>query len=48
MGMTDSQFKAYLRLLINPLKRTLKLGMSVEAKESLEEILTILQESLED
>lgn len=51
MGMTDKQFAAYIRQLINRIKRVEKLIENTdceEAKSELRDILDDLQKSLED
>ena len=48
MGMTDSQFKAYIRLLMGHIEEAKDEADAEKAKEKLEKILKNLQSSLED
>lgn len=51
MGQTDKQFVGFLRMLIARMKKvveTLKAGNTNEALEFMQEIMTDLQNTLED
>ena len=48
MGMTDKQFKAYIRLLRNDVKEARDEKDEEKKKEKLDKILGDLQDSLED
>lgn len=48
MGQTDKQFGGFLRMLIARLKRALEADSLEDCKKALTEILTDLQNTLED
>lgn len=48
MGMTDSQFKSYIRFLLTALRDMLSEADPVKKKEKMDEILDNLQKTLED
>ncbi len=48
VGMTDLQFKAYLRAVIEDFEKVKKLGVSDEAKAEIEAIVARYQKSVEE
>lgn len=48
MGMTDKQFKSFIRFLIKDLKAVEKEENKDKQQEQLKEIIDILQQTLED
>lgn len=48
MGMTDSQFKAFIRFLIDALEETKEEKDAIKKEKKLEKVLENLQSSLED
>ena len=47
-GMTQGQFKAYIRLIIDDLKEVLELETEDEKAKKLQRVIDNLQSSLED
>lgn len=48
VGMTQGQFKAYIRLIIDSLKEVLELESEEEKVKKLQRVIDNLQSSLED
>lgn len=48
MGMTDKQFNSYIRLILNVIRKALKIMPDGEEKEDLENLAENLQKTIED